>query len=320
MILQALLLILGFALLIKGGEWLVDGAAAIARRTGVSDLAIGLTVVSFGTSAPELVVSLLASVQGSPAITIGNVVGSNIANVFLILGAAALIHPMTAGRGTVWKEIPFTLLASVVFAIQVNDYLLGGRADSILSRGDGLVLLAFFVIFLYYVSQIMTEDSATLPEAPRDATPGKALLKAAAGLAALAAGGHFVVSSASAMALAWGVSEAMIGLTIVALGTSLPELAASTVAAFKRNADIAVGNVIGSNIFNILLVLGLSSAIFPIPFDISANIDVAVMLAATVMLFLVMFIGKPRRQIGRGEGAFFLLCYALYIAATVYRG
>jgi cation:H+ antiporter len=319
MLLQVVLLIVGFALLLKGGDWLVDGASGMARRLGISDLVIGLTVVSFGTSAPELVVSLMASLKGSTEITIGNVIGSNIANVLLILGVSALIYPLLAASSTVWKEIPFMLLASVVLTIMANDMIIDG-APAILTRSDGLILLSFFAIFLYYIARVIAQGPAEAIPHHEPKPMGKALLLIGVGLAMLVGGGHLVVTSAVFIATAFGISETLIGLTVVAIGTSLPELATSAIAAWKKNADIAVGNVVGSNIFNVLLVLGISSTVSPLPFEQSANADVAVMLVATLMLFAAMLWGRPRYVIQRGEGAIFLLAYVAYLAWAIWRG
>jgi cation:H+ antiporter len=314
-----ILLIVGFVLLIKGADFLVDGASSIARRLEISDLVIGLTVVAFGTSTPELSVNLISSVNGNIGIAVGNVVGSNIANILLILGVSSMIYPLSVSRGTVWKEIPFSLLATVVFAIIANDALIDGAPFSAIGRGDGLVLLAFFAIFLYYSFSIARAIDGMASEIPSESrSPAGATVRMILGLGGLTLGGKWIVDGAVTVALSFGLSEAMVGLTIVAIGTSLPELATSAMAAYRRNVEIAVGNVVGSCIFNILLVLGLSSAIRPLPFERSANPDIAVLLGASLMLFISMFT-LERRSVDRFEGAIFFACYVTYMAFLIIR-
>jgi cation:H+ antiporter len=313
MLLSVVFLIAGIAVLIKGADWLVQGAAAVARRLNVSELVIGLTVVALGTSSPELFVNVAAGLKGSPAIAVGNILGSNIANVFLILGIAAMIYPLAVTRGTVFKEIPFSLLAVLVLGVVANDRLIDGSGTAAISRGDGLVLLAFFVIFLTYSFAIATNGTGVHGPAPHG-THGtaKALLLAAAGLGSLALGGHWIVDSAVDIGKRLGVRESVIGLSVVALGTSLPELATSAVAAYRRNVDIAVGNVVGSNIFNIFFVMGLSAVIAPLPFEERRNVDIGVAVFANLLMFLFMFSGKKHR-VDRWEGAVFVVFYLTYI-------
>lgn len=319
----------GFILLIKGADWLVEGSSSLARRLGVSDLMIGLTVVSFGTSAPELVVNIIASFQGSASIAIGNIVGSNISNTLLILGATALVAPLAVQKSTVLKEIPFTLLAAVALLVMANDTLVDGYPASELGRGDGLIFLGFFAIFLYYTFGIRhngheKKSKASMP-----------LLRAwflfAVGLAGLVLGGKLAVSGAQTIALQLGISEALVGLTVVALGTSLPELAASIVAAKKGKTDIAVGNIVGSNIFNIFWILGLSAVIKPLPFQPGLNIDLGVVAASTVLLFFLIHNGGMHKRIllwwrqerdyilNRFEGGVLFLGYFAYLGFIVYR-
>jgi len=311
------LLVAGFALLLFGGDLLVTGASAFARRFGLSELVIGLTVVAFGTSMPELVVSVTASATGENAISIGNVVGSNICNIGLILGVCALIRPIFAAKATVWKEIPFLLAASLVFTIMANDTLLGdGKAFPILSRGDGLVLLVFFGFFLYYAVQMIRAGTpGAEPEmaAPAPVSTTGALVRVGAGLGLLLAGGQLVVVSAVDLAAAMGMSERVIGLTVVAIGTSLPELAASAMAAYRKNADIALGNIVGSNIFNTLFILGVSATVAPLPFPQGSNADVFVMFGFTLLLLGMMFAGKVRFQLQRVEGVVLLAGYGAYL-------
>lgn len=317
MLLTYVLFVIGFGLLLKGADWLVDGASSLAKRLGISTLVIGLTVVAFGTSTPELVVNLLASLRGNTDIAIGNIVGSNIANILLILGASAIIFPLTVTRGTVWKEIPLALLAVLAVAIMSNDALFDQAPFSMLGRGDGLVLLGFFIVFLYYIWSISKDGGQTGRVKDYPLTTSSWLI--VGGLAGLIVGGKWVVDGATTLARAMGVSEALVGLTIVAVGTSLPELATSMVAAYKKNSDIAVGNIVGSNIFNIFWILGLSAVIRPLPFSPALNIDILVVVLTTLLLFASMFIGQ-RRCLERWQGGVFILLYAFYIAYLVIRG
>jgi cation:H+ antiporter len=310
------LLLFGFGLLIKAADWLVDGASFLARRLKVSDLAIGLTVVAFGTSTPELFVNLVAATQGKTALALGNVIGSNIANILLILGVAAIITPLAAAAGTVWKEIPFSLLAAVVLGIVVNDRLLGGVSD-VITRGDGLVLLCFLAIFFYYTAAIAFDGGDFDPQTEIKSMPlPMALLRVAIGLAGLMAGGWLIVDNATLIAQGIGMSEALIGLTVVAVGTSLPELATSAVAAYKGNADIAIGNVVGSNIFNIFFILGLTAAIHPVPCESGLNFEVLVLVVASLLLFISMFTGR-RRSVDRWEGVVFVLLYIAFVSYKI---
>ena len=310
----SVLIVVGFVLVIKGADLFVDAASSLARRLRVSDLVIGLTVVSFGTSLPELAVNVTASIQGNTGITVGNILGSNIANTLLILGVSGIIFPLAVTKGTVWKEIPLSLLAAVIVALAANDRLIDGTAASGMSRAEGLILLCFFVIFLYYSATIARDPWPVTGDPGRDATslPRIGLLMVA-GFIALIVGSQWVVKGAVVLATALGMSETIIGLTVVAVGTSLPELATSAVAAWRRNSDIAIGNVVGSNIFNIFFILGISSVIRPIPFEPRTNIDIAALILASLLLLLAMVTGK-RRILDRWEAAVFLFLYAIYIA------
>lgn len=318
--LSFILLIIGFAILIKGAGWLVDGATSIARRFNVSDLVIGLTVVAFGTSSPELFVSIIASIRGNTEIAIGNVMGSNVANIFLILGISSIIYPLTVGKGTVWKEIPFSLLAAVVLGFLANDQLIDKREFSTLTRIDGLIFLSFFVIFIYYSFNIAKKIEGMEDHIPaKEYGMAKASLLVIVGLFGLTLGGQWIVNGAVHLASTLGMSQALAGLTIVAVGTSLPELATSAVAAKKRNVEIAVGNVVGSNIFNIFFVLGISSIVKPLPFRISNNVDISVVILASLLLFAYMFTGK-KRSLDRWEGIIFVILYIVYIVFLIIRG
>lgn len=314
------LLLVGFVFLIKGAGFLVDGASSLAKKFNVSNLVIGLTVVAFGTSAPELFVNLFASFKGTTDIAIGNIVGSNIVNILFILGIAAIIYPLKVGKGTVWKEIPMSLLAAVLLVILANDALVDGLSFNALTRSDGIILIAFFIIFLYYTVGIAKNQNGNEDQVPPKmysglVSVGLILL----GMVGLVLGGQWIVNSATAIAVSFGLSDALIGLTIVAIGTSLPELATSAVAAYKKNSDIAVGNVVGSNIFNIFWILGISSIIKPLPFKPELNFDLWAVVGSSILLFVWMFLGK-RHTLDRWQGIVFVLLYVGYIVAIVSRG
>lgn len=311
-----IVLIIGFGCLIVAADYLVAGSSALARRMNVSDLVIGLTVVAFGTSTPELFVNLVAAVRGNTDIALNNVVGSNIANILLILGISAMIAPLAVSKSTVWKEIPFSLLAALALGIAANDRRLGGVV-SVLTRGDGFILLCFFSIFLYYSAAITSDASAfESREQVGSMTLHAALLRVAGGLAGLMLGGYLVVGNAIRIADSIGMSEALIGLTIVAVGTSLPELATSAMASYRGNADIAVGNVVGSNIFNVFFILGVTTVIRPITYDENNNVDLILLAAASFLLFFSMFTGK-KRSLDRWEGMLFVAIYIGFIGLKI---
>lgn len=311
------LTIFGFVVVILGAKLLVDGAGFLARKLKVSDLVIGLTVVAFGTSLPELSVNIVASIKGDAGIALGNILGSNIANIFLILGISGLIFPLAVTKGTVWKEIPLSLLAAILVGILANDRLIDSDSSSALTRIDGLVFLSFFVIFLFYSVSIASNVTGIEEKIPgKEYGVPRIIILMVAGLLALIIGSRWVVTGASGLAGLFGVSQSLIGLTIVALGTSLPELATSAVAAYKKNPDIAVGNIIGSNIFNIFFVFGVSSIIRPIPFKAKDNIDIGVVILASLLLFLSMFTGK-KRILDRWEAGVFLILYMGYICFLI---
>lgn len=317
MALTIFLLILGLGILIVGGEFLVRGAASIARRFNVSQLVIGLTVVAFGTSAPELVVNIYSAISGSPDLAIGNIIGSNIANILLILGIASIIYPLKVSKGTAWKEIPFALLAVVLLFIFGNDAFLDGSNINILGRTDGLALIAFFIIFLYYTFGISKVEGEK--ETITTFGWGSSILMVLGGIIALAGGGQLLVNSAIKLAQLAGMSESLIGLTIVAVGTSLPELVTAVIAVLHKNDDMAIGNIVGSNIFNIFWILGLTAVIQPMVFNLAVNIDILVNMGATVLLFLFLFIGE-RQKMNRSQGIVFIILYAIYIFYLINRG
>ncbi|MBU0649192.1 calcium/sodium antiporter [Patescibacteria group bacterium] len=318
MFLSILILVAGLAILVKGADLLVDGASSMAKKLKIPYIVIGLVIVAFGTSFPELMINILASARGNTDLAIGNVIGSNITNLALILGIAAAIYPLTIKAGTTWKEIPLAFLAVALMFFMANDIWLDKTSQNILTRTDGIALIAFFIIFLYY-----TYGVSKLKESAKDNVPvyksRRTAIMIIGGIIGLGLGGELTVRSATHIAEIAGLSEALIGLTIVAIGTSLPELAASVVAALKRNPDIAVGNIVGSNIFNIFWVLGLSSVIRPIAFSPSLNADIGIALILTCLLFIFMFIGK-RRILKRWQGIGFLIIYVAYLAFVIIRG
>ena len=312
MVLTIVLIIAGFVLLIKGAGWMVDGSSALAKKYNVSDLVIGLTIVAFGTSAPEMVVNIFASLDNHSDIIYGNVIGSNNFNLFVILGIVGLITPIVVTSGTVYKEIPISFIALFFMFLLSNGFMSGG--EKILSRWDGLILLGLFAGFLYYIYLQLKSKTASAEIQLKTFSTLKISSLIVGGLLGLIIGGKLVVDSAIDIANSLGMSEKLIGLTIIAAGTSLPELTTSIVAALKKNSDIAIGNVIGSNIFNILLVLSLSAFINPITFDPKFNFEMYLMAGGTLLLFLVMFTGK-KKKLDRWEAALFLLVFITY---TVY--
>jgi len=295
---------------------LVDGSASIAKKLKISSIVIGLTIVAFGTSAPEFIVNIFASVQGNSEIAIGNILGSNIANILLILGISAIIYPITAKKNTVLKEIPLSLLAAVVLGFMANDMIIDGASFSGITRIDGFILLSFFIIFLYYTFGITKSDTDIVEEKMEVFSYSKAVGFIILGLAGLVIGGKWIVDGAVKIAVFFNISQSLIGLTIVAIGTSLPELATSAIAAYKKQSDIALGNVVGSNIFNIFWILGVSAIIRPLPFNTSSNGDIAMTIFASIILFIVMFIGK-KRVIERWQGVFMVTSYVGYVVFLV---
>ena len=309
MIISIILLLAGFLFLVKGADFLVDGSSSIATKLNISQIVIGLTIVAFGTSTPELIVNVFAAIELRSDVAFGNIVGSNIINIVLILGVAALISPLKTQKNTVWKEIPFALLGALVLLVLCNDNLLG-TSPNIISASDGIVLLLFFIIFMVYIFAISKVESDNKVEV-KDLTYIKIFTFISSGLIGLLIGGKLVVDNAVNIAVSIGISERVIGLTVVALGTSLPELFTSAVAAKKGNADIAVGNVVGSNIFNVFFVLAITAVIRPVPFKSAMNIDLLVMCFASLMLFFTMFTGR-KREIDRWEAILFLIIYLCY--------
>ncbi len=312
MVLSFGLLIVGFVVLILGADWLVSGASGLAKRLNVPDLVIDLTVVAFGTSAPELMVNLMAAFNNESEIALTNILGSNTINTFIILGISALIYPIKSQKSSRQYEIPWSMFAGLIILVMGTECfgLCGG--DAIISRLDGVVLLLIFSLFMYYTLKMAKNNTESQEEGFLPMKIWKAVLLIAVGLVALVVGGKVIVINAVSIAQAFGVSQAVIGVTVVALGTSLPELATSAIAAFKKNPDLAIGNVIGSNIFNVFFVLGISAVIRPLPSYSNLWIDAS--LAALGSLLLLLFVSTNRnKELKRWQGAFFLACYGVYL-------
>lgn len=313
MTLSFVLLLVGFGILIKGADFLVDGAASAAKKFGISNIAIGLTVVAFGTSTPELIVSLLSALDGKNDASFGNIIGSNNFNLLFILGISGLIYPLVVLRNTVKYEVPLSLAAAGVLYLLVNDMQLWGGTENILSRFDALILLAFFLGFMAYIYRTMTQasDNGSPEETIKIYKTSVAVGLIILGLVMLVGGGKLVVDSALEIAHHFGLSEKLIGLTILAAGTSLPELATSAVAAYRKNTDIAIGNVVGSNIFNIFFILGLTGVIHPISYNAAMNFDLQVLVVGTIVLMIFMFT-LNQRKLDRWEAFLLLLGYIAY--------
>lgn len=312
MLLSGFLVVLGFIFLIKGADWMVNGSTLLAKKNKIPDLAIGLTIVAFGTSAPELVVNTVASYENHSDIVLGNIIGSNNFNLFMILGIVGLIFPIAVQSSTVWKEIPISLVAALVFLVLANGYVVG---DIGLSRVDGIILLILFLAFLFYIYKQMKSDVSTTEDVVViTASNYKIWGFIVLGLIGLVIGGKLIVDNAVSIASNLGVSEKIIGLTIIAAGTSLPELMTSVVAALKKNSDIAIGNIIGSNIFNIFLILSVSSLVRPIEFSPVFNPDIYFLVGGTLFLFVAMFTGK-KKILDRWESGVLL---AVFIGYTTY--
>lgn len=313
MLLDIVLLIVGFVMLIKGADVLVDGASSLARNFKLSAMFIGLTIVSFGTSAPELAVSIQSLIKGSGDIVLGNVIGSNILNILLIVGTAAMVHSLTVKNDTVKKEIPIILLISTLLIVLMSDSIFGLGENSF-TRQDGITVCLFFLVFIYYLIRMMRNKKEETETEIKYKIP-KSLLFVALGLVGIIVGSNFVVDSASNIALALGVSERMVALTIVALGTSLPELVTSVTATRKGEYDIAIGNVVGSNIFNIGIVLGFPVAMLGGISNITFSIvDLAVMLLAALLLFVF---GIRDRKIDKKEGIIMLTIFVVYYSYVI---
>ena len=311
-----LILIAGFVLLIIGANKLVEGASSLASKLGIPDIVIGLTVVAFGTSAPELVVNLVAALEGNSDMVLGNVLGSNIFNVLCILGISSMVYPLIVKKDTTWLEIPMSLLAAVALFFLVSDVRFDGADFDFLSRTDGIILLLFFSIFLVYNIKVSQNGTADEDSGRVELTILKSIIFLLIGFAGLVIGGNLIVKGAVEIALMIGLSERVIGLTIVSIGTSLPELATSIAAVRKKNVDIAIGNVVGSNIFNIFFVLGVSVVASPFRINHASLFDIYVNILAGILLFAFIFIGRGR-QLVKWEGFLFLSIYVVYLIMIV---
>ena len=310
MLLLLLVVVIGFTALIFGANWLVNGASSLAKKYNVSDLVIGLTIVAFGTSAPELVVNSVASVKGYSDIVLSNVIGSNNFNLFIILGIAGIIFPIKVQSSTAWKEIPISFFAAVLLLLLANNFFIKTNGLNV-SRMDGFLLLIAFSAFIYYVFNQLKNEQKDNETKEKVSSNFKILSLISIGFAGLIIGGKLVVDNSVKIAGQLGVSDKIIGLTIVAAGTSLPELVTSVVAAVRKNSDIAIGNVIGSNVFNLLLILSVSSFIRPIEFKLVFNTDLIIFISGTVFLFIAMFTGV-RKKLDRWEAALLLIFYISY--------
>ena len=314
-----ILFVVGFVLLLKGADFLVEGSSSIAKRYGLSPMIIGLTIVSFGTSLPELIINVLASFKGSSAIAIGNIIGSNISNVLLILGFSAIIYPISIKRSVVFTEIPFSLAAITLVGFLGNINLTQVEAYTTLSRLDGVILLFYFALFLGYIYQVSKDNKDFQLHSDAEIhtmKPTKAVVYILIGIVCLFFGGEWTVEGAIHIARFFGLSEEFIGLTIIAIGTSLPELVTSAVAAYKKDTEIALGNVIGSNIFNMLWILGISSVINPLQFTGSLNDDLMIVLFSSSLIFLILPFSE-KNHMGRGAGLLFVSLYVVYIVYLV---
>lgn len=316
-----LLLIVGVILLIKGADLFVEGSSKIAKALKIPPIIIGLTIVAFGTSTPEASVSIAASISSSSGISLGNVIGSNIINISLILGIVAIISPLKVERKTIIKEIPLALLGSVALLVLLLDKSLTGSLANSLSQADGIILLLLFAVFLYYIIEVAIKSKNNHKEQELEKLSPKAkklaLLKFFLGLGGLVFGGYLVVENAQSIAISLGMSETLVGLTIVAIGTSLPELITSIVAAIKKESEIALGNIIGSNIFNIMFVLGISSTIRPIVLEQNLNLDLILTIILT--LLVMIFSTTHNRKINRIEGIIILSIYIAYLSFIIFR-
>ena len=322
MFLSIILLVVGFAIVVKGADWLVTGASSAAKRKGISNLAIGLTVVSLGTSMPELTVSFLAAFEGKSDASFGNIIGSNNFNLLFILGVSGLIFPLAVHRNTVNKEIPISLGAAFLLWLLVNDswHKMSESGINILSRVDAIILLICFVGFLYYVYLSMKQTTGkNTEEGYQVYSMTKSVLLIGVGLTALVGGGKLVVDHAVIIAQYVGWSEKLIGLTILAVGTSLPELATSTVAAYHKHDDIAIGNVVGSNIFNILFILGFNGLVSPIPYNTDMNRDIYILIIGTLALVVFLII-LQKHKLDRWKSLMLLVGYIFYTVYLIREG
>ena len=317
MIVYIALLIIGFIVLIKGADIFVDGASSVAGNFKVSKMLIGLTIVAFGTSAPEFAVSVKSLLSGSGDMVLGNVIGSNILNILLILGVSSMFHSLKVKDNTVKKELPITLLMTAIFIVLLSDKLFDKGFNNTFTRSDGIVIILFFLVFVYYLIK-MARNKIDKSQDEKYMSMKKAILFTILGIAGIIIGSNLVVENASAIARTIGISESMVALTIVALGTSLPELVTSITATRKGEYDIAIGNVVGSNIFNIGMVIGAPIALFGGIQQFSINyIDLITMIVSAFLLFIFSY---NDRKISKFEGSIFLIMFIVYYGYVIYRG
>ena len=317
MIIYILLLIVGFIILIKGADVFVDGASSVAGNFKVSKMLIGLTIVAFGTSAPEFAVSVKSLISGSGDIVLGNVIGSNILNILLILGVSSMFHSLKVKDNTVKKELPITLLMTTIFTVLLSDKLFDRGVNNTFTRSDGIVIILFFLVFVYYLIK-MARNKIDNKQNEKYMSMKKAIIFTILGIVGIIFGSNLVVENASAIARTMGISESMVALTIIALGTSLPELVTSITATRKGEYDIAIGNVVGSNIFNIGMVIGIPIALFGGIGQIGINyIDLITMITSALLLFIFSF---NDRKISKYEGSVFLIIFLVYYGYVIYRG
>ncbi len=315
---EYLILITGFTILIFGAQFLVDGASSAGTKLGLSQLVIGLTVVAIGTSLPELIINVFASISGKTGLAIGNVIGSNLMNTLLIVGITALIFPIKASRSIYKRDVWINLMAILVLIMLANDFLFF-KAINVIDRFDGGILLVMFTYVLYLIFFKSGNEPDEIPaiEQPKHMSWFKAIAYIVSGMAGLYFGGQWIVSSTTTIGAQWGISDSMMGMTVIAVATSLPELVTSIVAAIKKNTDIALGNVLGSNIFNIFLVLGVSATIHPISYETTHNIDLGILFASGLFIAFVIYTGKTSKTITRYEGAVLILSYLVFMIWSI---
>jgi len=311
---EYILLIIGFILLIKGADFFVDGSSNLAKALKIPTLIIGLTVVAFGTSAPEAVVSIIASMQGSNEIAVSNVIGSNMFNLLIVLGVSAMFGKLKANRQVITKDFLFSILATLILIALTFDKFLNGATNNIVTRGEGIVLLSILVLYVYSLILTATKEKHLVKE--KHKLTAKDIIMLIGGLGGIILGGQFVVNSAQEIALSWGISETLVGLTIVSIGTSLPELVTSIMATRKGEVDIAIGNVIGSNIFNILMVLGLSATISSLPVNAQTLIDSLILLGISLICYAFTCF---KARIGNKKGLILILTYIIFMIYIIMR-
>lgn len=324
---NVIILVVGFVLLVKGADFFVEGSASVARKLKIPSIIVGLTIVAMGTSLPELAVSLSAALEGANEIAVSNVVGSNIFNLIVVLGVCAVISPIAVDKSVMKREMPFMIGITAILVVMIGDYLIPwtkvsktGEVVGSISRFDGIVLLTLFVIFMIFTVKTALKSRKNATESNEENKKEISILLSiiyiVGGICAIKFGGDFVVNSASFIATKFGMSQTLVGLTIVAVGTSLPELVTSIVAAKKGETSLAIGNVVGSNIFNILLILGVSTTICPIKVTMEALVDLTVVLVVSIIVFIF---GKSKEKINRAEGAIMVLIYVIYMVYAIIR-